>query len=336
MSKRSEKYNRHLEWLKHRQEKIERHRRKKRKYGTNRIVSVGLRYTSDTIIIDFPKIIDLYDKYRCRETLDFFNREFIDIGNYPNGIIFNFLHTRKITLSGGIITRCFFDFLNSKKARISFENITSDKVKQILCHIGLLPEVKMTITYEDIYRWHIQSWDKTQTTRKKLKMDLISAIIKETTGWGERTTKHKRLYEIIPETLFNCIEHAYNGTEDFQKFYLFSGIANDNYVFCVLDRGMGFRATYEKRMKEFLRFDDMENDGDYIRFSIDQDHSSILKEGRGNGLSTFKENILELGGHIFIHSYKGKVVVFPQKRDIQSENRYPLVGSLLQFSIPKR
>jgi hypothetical protein len=65
-------------------------------------------------------------------------------------------------------------------------------------------------------------------------------------------------------------------------------------------------------------------------------HSSLNKRGRGNGLSTLKENILMLGGNIFIHSYTGKVQISQKKKEIQSENRFPLIGSLVQFSIPMK
>jgi anti-sigma regulatory factor (Ser/Thr protein kinase) len=321
--------------MRHRQIKIEGQRKTKKKRGSNRNINVGIRFTKDAVVIDFPKYIDLYEPHRCRRVLDFFNREFGDVDKYSNGVIFNFSNTKKISLSGGITTRCLFDYLKSKKVSININNITSDKVRQILCHIGLLPQGTVQITHDDILRWRIQSWDKKETSRKKLKMDLISTIISEITGWGERTKNHKRLYEVIPEILFNCIDHAYNDQDVFQLFYLFSGIVNDHYVFCVLDRGMGFKATYEKRTRGSLPFDNIENDGDYIRFSIEQGHSSFLKSGRGNGLPTLRENVLSLGGNVFIHSYKGKVVIFKPTREIQSENRFPLVGSLLQFSIPK-
>ncbi|MDR0506933.1 MAG: ATP-binding protein [Dysgonamonadaceae bacterium] len=330
MSKKTREFRKHLNWLKHRQEKIEKRRKSKKKHKRKK--NIGIRFTPESVIIDFPKHIDLYNKYRCKETLDFFNQEFNNMDNYPKGIIFDFTNTRKISLSGGIIIKCLFDFLKSKKTKIIIQNTVDNKVKQILCHIGLVSDEAIQITHDDISRWQIQSWNKKETPRKKIKMDLISSIIQKTTDWGIRTKSHKRLYEVIPEILYNCIEHAYNEDDEFQWFYLFSGIADNNYVFCVLDRGMGFKATYEKR--GVVSPDKIKNDGDYIRFSIEHNHSSLFKSGRGNGLPALKENILALSGHIFIHSYKGEVVIF-KKNEIQSENRYPLVGSLLQFSVPK-
>ena len=334
MNKKKKKYLQYLRWSRNRQAKIEKQKRRKKKHGTNRHLDVGIKFTNDNIRIVFPEIIDLYNNKRCEETLNFFNREYSDIEQYKNGVIFNFSKVKKITLSGGIVLRCFYDFLLSKHTKIKYSGLYKDKIKQILSHIGILEDKNITITHHDISRWNIKHWNKMVTSRKMFKFELISEIIKTTTGWGEQSTVHKRLYEVVPEILFNCIQHAYDDDSLFQTFYLFSGIADSKYIFCVLDRGIGFKATYKKWYEGYLDFNNIENDGDYIKYSIQLDHSSIKKPGRGNGLFTLKENILSLKGKIFIHSYNGRVTISSRKGEIQSENRYPLVGSLVQFEIP--
>jgi hypothetical protein len=334
MNKKKEKFLQYLRWVQNKQVRIEKQRRRRKKRGTNRHLDVGIKFRNDNIRIVFPEIIDLYNNKRCEETLDFFNREYSDIEQYKNGVIFNFSKVKKITLSGGIVLRCFYDFLLSKHTKVKCSGPKIDKVAQILSHIGILKDGNITITHNDISRWNIKHWNKKETSIKKFNVELISEIIKTTTGWGEALSGHKRLYEVIPEIIFNCIQHAYNDDNNFQLFYLFSGIADNKYVFCILDRGIGFKETYQKWHEGYLDFNNIENDGDYIKYSIQLDHSSIKKAGRGNGLFTLKENILRLGGMIFIHSYYGKVILSPKKGEIQSENRYPLVGSLVQFEIP--
>jgi len=334
MNKKKEKILQYLRWVHNKQARIEKQKRRKRKHGTKRPIKVGIRYTTQDIRIIFPEVIDMYNPNRCEETLDSFNREYDDIEQYKNGIAFDFSKVKKITLSGGIVIRCFYDYLLSKHTKVKCSGPIRDKIKQILSHIGILKDENIAITHNDISRWNIRHWNKKETSRKKFNLELISEIIKTTTGWGEQSTVHRRLYEVVPEILFNCIQHAYNDDNNFQLFYLFSGIADNKYVFCILDRGIGFKATYQKWYKGHLDFNNIENDGDYIKYSIQLDHSSIKKAGRGNGLYTLKENILRLGGMIFIHSYYGKVVLSTKKGEIQSENRYPLVGSLVQFEIP--
>jgi anti-sigma regulatory factor (Ser/Thr protein kinase) len=334
MNKKKKRYPKFQRWFKNRLLKIERRKKKKKKRGRNSSIRFGIKYTNNAIKIRFPEIIDLYNNKRGEQTLDFFNREFNDTDKYSGGAIFDFSLVKKISLSGGILIRCFYDFLQFKHTAIKCVEIKRDKIKQILCHIGLLERESSPVIYQDIDRWNIKSWNKKETTKKQFSNEIISEIIKTLTGWEEQSIKHKRLYEVIPEVLFNCIDHAYDGIDGFQWFYLFSGIANNNYVFCVLDKGIGFKATYEKRNKGYLQFDNIENDGDYIKYSIQMNSSSLGKHGRGNGLSTLEENILRLKGNIFIHSYAGKVQISPRRGEIQSENRYPLVGSLVQFSVP--
>jgi hypothetical protein len=334
MKKKTKRSLQYLKWCQNRQKKIEKGKRKKRKAFKKEPLKVGIKYKKYNIRITFPEIIDLYSHKRCEETLNFFNREYDGLDKYNDGVVFNFSKVKEITLSGGIILRCFYDFLLSKKAKIKFNDLSNDKIKQILSHIGILEGNSAVITHEDISRWDIQYWNKKETPKRKFNLELVSKIIKTITGWGEQSTEHKRLYEVVPEILFNCIQHAYDDDNDFQLFYLFSGIADNKYVFCVLDRGIGFKATYEKWHKGQFDFNNIENDGDYIKYSIHENHSSIRKLGRGNGLFTLKENILNLEGSIFIYSYKGKVAVSQKKGEIQSENRYPLIGSLVQFEIP--
>jgi anti-sigma regulatory factor (Ser/Thr protein kinase) len=334
MNKKKEKHLQFLKWLQNRQQKIERKRRRKKRRVTRVSLKTGINYLKDLIKVVFPEVIDLYNHRRCEETLDFFNREYSDIDQYKDGVVFNFSKVKIITLSGGIILRCFYDFLLSKHIKIRCSEVKKDKIQQILSHIGILKDKNIPITHHDISRWTIRRWNKKETTKEKFNVELISEIIKTTTGWGEQTKAHKRLYEVIPEILFNCIQHAYGDDNNFQLFYLFSGIADNKYVFCILDRGIGFKATYKKWHEGYLDFNNIENDGDYIKYSIQQDHSSIKKSGRGNGLFTLKENIMGLGGMIFIHSYNGKVVVSKKSGETESENRYPLVGSLVQFEIP--
>jgi anti-sigma regulatory factor (Ser/Thr protein kinase) len=334
MNKKKKVFLRYRKWFQNRQQKIERQKRRKKKHGTNKPQEIGIKYTKDAIKVVFPEVIDLYNHKRCEETLDFFNREYNDIDNYKNGVIFNFSKVKFITLSGGIVIRCFFDFLLSKHTKVVCCGLKRDKITQILSHIGILKNENIAISYPDISRWTIRQWNKKEISKEEFSCELISAIIKTTTGWGEQSTIHKRLYEVVPEILFNCIQHAYSDISTFQYFYLFSGIVNNKYVFCILDRGIGFKATYEKWHDGYLDFNDIENDGDYIKYSIQLDHSSIKKSGRGNGLFTLKENIMGLGGMIFIHSYNGKVIVSKKNGEIESENRYPLIGSLVQFEIP--
>jgi anti-sigma regulatory factor (Ser/Thr protein kinase) len=334
MSIKDKGYQNYLRWLKNRQLKIEKHKRRKKRCGNKPLLKYRIKYSNNTIKITFPEIIDLYNRKKCEETLDFFNREFSDTDKYSNGVIFNFSLVKKITLSGGIILRCLYDFLRYRHTKIGCVKIKKEKIKQILYHIGILKNEYVQVTYEDISRWNIKYWNKKDTTKKQFSNEIISEIIRTTTGWGEQTPAHRRLYEVVPEILFNCIDHAYSDNGCFNMFYLFSGIADNNYVFCVLDRGIGFKATYQRRTQGYLEFDNIENDGDYIKYSIQMSHSSLKKRGRGNGLSTLKENILGMRGNIFIHSYGGKVHISPRKGEIQSENRYPLIGSLVQFSIP--
>jgi hypothetical protein len=333
MNKKKEKHLQFLKWCQNRQQKIERHKRRKKKRVTKISLKTGISYLKDFIKVVFPEVIDLYNRKRCEETLDFFYREYNDIDQYKNGAVFNFFKVKQITLSGGIVLRCFYDFLLSKHIKIRCSEINRDKIQQILSHIGILKDKNIPITHNDISRWDIRQWNKKETSKEKFNVELISEIIKTTTGRGEQSRVHKRLYEVIPEILFNCIQHAYNDN-NFQLFYLFSGIADNKYVFCILDRGIGFKATYEKWHEGLLDFNDIKNDGDYIKYSIQQDNSSIKKSGRGNGLFTLKENIMGLGGIIFIHSYNGKVIVSKKTGETESENRYPLVGSLVQFEIP--
>jgi len=334
MNKKKERFLQYLRWVQNKQARIEKQKRRKKKRASKSPLKVGIRQTTYDIKIVFPEVIDMYSPNRCEETLDFFNREYNDIEQYKNGVVFDFSNVKKITLSGGIVMRCFYDFLLSKHTKVKCSGLKRDKITQILSHIGILEDENIAITHLDISRWNIRHWNKKETSRKKFNVELISEIIKTTTGWGEQSTVHKRLYEVVPEILFNCIQHAYNDDNAFQYFYLFSGIADNKYVFCILDRGIGFQATYKKWHEGHLDFNDIENDGDYIKYSIQQDHSSIKKSGRGNGLFTLKENIMGLGGIIFIHSYNGKVVVSKKTGEIKSENRYPLVGSLVQFEIP--
>jgi len=334
MRKKKEKYLQFLQWSLNRCQKIERQKRKKKNRKKRSMPKAGIKYTNDAIKIIFPVIIDLYSSKRCEETLNFFNQEYNDIEKYTNGVIFDFSNVKEISLSGGIVLRCFYDFLLSKHTKIKFDGIKRDKVKQILYHIEIFKEEKVIVNQKDISRWTIKHWNRKETTKKKFGNDIISEIIKTTTGWGEQSPMHKRLYEVIPEILVNCIQHAYNDDDNFQLFYLFSGVASNKYVFCVFDRGIGFKATYEKWQKDCFEFNDILNDGDYIKYSIQMDHSSIRKKGRGNGLFTLKENISKLGGAILIYSYKGKVEVSKKRDEIKSENRYPLLGSMVQFEIP--
>ena len=336
MTKRKRKFLQYLKWIRNKQLKIEKQKRRKNKRGAHRHFNTGLRYAKDKIVIVFPEIIDLYNQKKCEETLNFFNREYNDLEKYKDGVIFNFSNVKEITLSGGILIRCFYDFLISKHTSIKCNSIKRDKIMQILFHIGVLKDRNIIVTHKDISRWTIQSWNGKELIRRKFNNELISKIIETTTGWDELSMKHKRLYEVVPEILYNCIQHAYAYNDDysFQNFYLFSGIANRKYVFCVLDRGIGFKETYKIRLKGQLDFNNIENDGDYIKYSIQTDNSSFKIPGRGNGLFTLKENILNLKGAIFIHSYTGKITVSTQKGEIQSENRYPLLGSLVQFEVP--
>jgi len=334
MNKKKEKFLRYLRWVQNKQAKIEKQKRRKKRRAAKKPSKIGIKHKTDVIKIVFPDVIDMYNHNKCEETLDVFNREYKDIDQYKNGVEFDFSHVKEISLSGGIVMRCFFDFLLSKHTKVNYTGLKRDKIKQILSHIGILEDKNIVINHKDILRWDIKCWNKKETSRKKFNLEIISEIIKTTTGWGEQSKIHKRLYEVVPEILFNCIQHAYNDDNTFQLFYLFSGIANNKYVFCILDRGIGFKATYKKWHEGCLEFNDIENDGDYIKYSIQQDHSSIKKSGRGNGLFTLNENIMGLGGLIFIHSYNGKVVVTKKSGEIKSENRYPLVGSLVQFEIP--
>jgi hypothetical protein len=334
MNKKKEEFIQYLKWVKNKQTKIEKYKRRKKKRAYKKLSKVGLVHRKYDIKIVFPEVIDMYNIKRCEETLDFFNRKFDDIEQYKNGVVFDFSRVKRITLSGGIVMRCFYDFLLSKNTKIKCSGLIRNKVIQILCHIGILIDASIKITYKDISRWNIKYWNKKETSRNKFNLELISEIIKATTGWGEQSRVHRRLYEVVPEILFNCIQHAYNDDNSFQYFYLFSGIADNKYVFCILDKGIGFKATYLKWHNNYLDFNDINNDGDYIKYSIQQGHSSINISGRGNGLFTLKENIMELGGMIFIHSYSGKVVVSKKNEEINSENRYPLCGSLVQFEIP--
>lgn len=334
MNKKKENYLKYLRWFLNRKLKIERKNSKKKKHHREAQLKTGIKITENYIRIVFPEVIDLYNSKRCEETLGFINQEYNDIDKYKDGVVFNFSKVKKITLSGGIIIRCFYDFLLSKNTKINCNEIMRDKTQQILSHIGILKNKNIQITHKDISRWTIKYWSKTDITKKKFSNELISEIIKTTTGWEDQSKGHRRLYEVVPEILFNCIDHAYNDENRFQLFYLFSGIADKKYVFCVLDRGIGFKATYQKRQEGRLCFENIENDGDYIKYSIQMDHSSMRTSGRGNGLYTLKENILNLRGNIYIHSYNGKVEISPKKGEIQSENRFPLIGSLVQFEIP--
>ena len=337
--KKKKKDLRYLRWLRNKQCKIEKRSRNRKKRKLNKKISLetGAKLTNDKMRIVFPERIDLYDSKRCKETLDFFNREYDDVDKYKRGVIFNFSKVKTITLSGGIILRCFYDFLVSKHIRIEFDGIERGQIDHVLYHIGILKKENITVTRKDILRWTVKCWNRKETTKKRFGTEIISEIIKTTTGWGEQSEEHKRMYEVIPEVLFNCIQHAYNDDDSFQLFYLFSGIVDNRYVFCIFDKGMGFKATYEKYRRSELEINAIHNDGDYIKYSIQMGSSSIKKLGRGNGLYTLKENITNLGGQIFIHSYKGKVAILPKDKkdkEIQSENRYTLIGSLVQFDVP--
>jgi hypothetical protein len=189
-------YCKYLRWLKNRLLKIERLKKRRKKHGTNSSLKFGIKYSCNAIKITFPETIDLYNRKRCEETLDFFNREFSDINKYSNGIILNFSLVKRISLSGGIIIRCLYDFLRSKHTKVECVSIKRDKIKQILYHIGILKRESIQVTYQDISRWNIHFWNKKETTKKHFSNEIVSEIIKTTTGWGDQSMEHRRLYVI--------------------------------------------------------------------------------------------------------------------------------------------
>lgn len=254
-------------------------------------------------------------------------------------VTFNFRDAEKVSISGGILLKYFYDYIfsySNKKFKVkgvSQEN--RKKIYQIISHIGLLGEnVKEStkITYDDIIRWEIQSWRKNE----KYDQQKISELISRVRNKNESESGHSEIYSSILELLNNCKEHAYayNTSGEFDKFYLFSGIDKESseIVFLVFDAGCGFKTSYLKQGKR--KSISIKGDKGFILDSFKESVSSTREKGRGNGLAYVREKIFALKGDIDIYSYKGIVSFINEKKSESKTAKEKLAGTLIRISVP--
>ena len=301
--------------------------------GYSEKLKVGRIQNSDNKkVIDFPENIDLYNEDNAKKLLDIISDAEKNIST-TNIYQLNFNHTKKITLSGGISLKAFYDKLifNGIEVRVKI-NEHNNKTRQILKHIGLRKNDPIKIIHDDIICWEVRKWEF-KDREDSSAIQEIEPIVKKLCG--EKTILQQNIITVLSEAIWNCFEHAYLDIprDDFQNTYLFSGKHENDIVFCVLDRGIGFRGSFKIYHPTIL--DVFKSELQYIEAALEYGKSKADGFERGSGLPELINDVKDkLNGYVSIYSKKAyyfQDTTNTGGRDRQSD----IQGSLVQIIFSK-
>lgn len=284
-------------------------------------------------IVRFPE--DLY----IEDSSEILIRKINEISSKDN-VRFNFSQVKNISVSSALYIKAYIDsHKNLQNIKISCKE-SNLKMREILQHMEL-KNYGLNISHKDISCWTFRQWTKNNPENySKIFMEEVFPKVLQNRVVSERFSD---IASGLHELLANCCEHAYMDGNVFTGYYFIAGeYENDNgksneFTFCIIDMGQGFRASLQKntgfaKIKERLG---LEQDKDLIkaavegRFNANPDRNS----GRGTGLPAVKEKVKLIDGVLKIYSDCG-IFKFDKNGDNCYERKNSIIGSMITVSLP--
>lgn len=257
--------------------------------------------------------------------------------NHPDRVL-DFRKLKQVTIRGGIILRAFRDeFMETFRHAPSFKPPKNRKMKAVLQFLGYADYGMEYSEYEDIECWDIRSWDAGDDLRMaNPPKEIMEEVIPKCCGNDILDKNSRNLASAVTEAINNSSEHAYVGSKKdavFRKWYLGCGIypGTDRLVFCVYDKGQGFRESMQrdKTIWSFLPL--LDKDYKYI-VRATEGVSGTKEEGRGQGLKKAVDKLKTAGG--FVEIMSGNGFFNSENMSLARDRKVCIEGSVIAFSVP--
>ena len=304
-------------------------KRNKRLHNIKGRIQERIKYT----VVKFPE--NLY----IEDSSEILIRKINEISSEDN-VRFNFSQIKNISVSSALYIKAYIDShkdLQNIKISCKESNL---KMREILQHMKL-KNYGLKISHKDISCWTFKQWAKNnpENYAKIFMEEIFPKVLQDRVV----SNMFSEIASGLHELLVNCCEHAYTEDTGFTGYYFIAGeYENSNgrsneFTFCVIDMGQGFRASLQKntgfaKIKERLG---LEQDKDLIkaavegRFNANPDKNS----GRGTGLPAVKEKVNLIDGVLKIYSDYG---IFKSNKNGDScyERENSIIGSMITVSLP--
>jgi len=246
----------------------------------------------------------------------------------------------RIDICGGLVLKAFFDEYKSrhnKKPRIKAPQIIKTRVIFNYLKIKNYMDVK-NIHEKDVDCWQILSWDESESKEIHFPKLIREQVIPK--GWRGKHSLSEDSSDVaghISEAFYNCIEHAYTGkkeSEKFKRWYFGVGdyMESKRYTFLVYDKGIGIKTRLMDNSDGWLTKASDWTKSDYEMIELATKGMRGASEGRGKGLSSAINELQKNDGEIDIISGYG---YFSTDKERGGKNRKPyLQGTLVAFSFP--
>lgn len=282
------------------------------------------------------EIIKFPDKLFLGEEILF---EKINTAATKDAVNLNFSQVKNISVGSALYIKAYVDAHREKQnIRISC-SAQNKKMREILQHMEL-KNYGIPITHKDISCWLLRHWTKTNPENygKIMNNEILPKVLCNR-GYSD---KFSEIASNLHELLCNCCEHAYDDSDSFTGYYFIAGEyenkkgRSNNFTFCVIDMGQGFRSSLRKNglfseIKEKLN---IELDKDLIKAAVDGrfNASPDKNSGRGTGLPAVKETVHSIHGSLSISSGTG-FYTFDNKESL-TERKNATMGSIITVNLP--
>lgn len=285
--------------------------------------------------IIFPSILRLGDDKAMRQLLGAIKYSLED-----GTRIVDFSKLEVVEITCGIILRAYADeFQQIYNHAIKVIKPINKKAEAILRYLHVMEPNESYKNYPDLECWNILVFDKMNEHDKNIVIGdkLVNEFIPNC--WRNHDYADKESQAVasaVAEIYFNCAEHAYADfcNDDFQKWYIGAGEYpnSKNFVFCIFDRGQGFKRSMQKNIALWGIIRDVK-DSFYLKKAANgcSGLDNAEENGRGKGISTSISRIKEVNGDIVLMSGSGEYSSYTfQSR----ERKLYLRGSLVTFFVP--
>lgn len=284
-------------------------------------------------VVKFPK--NLY----IEDSSEILIRKINEISS-KNNVRFIFSAVKNISVSSALYIKAYVDShkdLQDIKISCKESNL---KMREILQHMEL-KNYGLKISHKDISCWTFRQWTKNNPENyAKIFMEEIFPKVLQDRVVSEMFSE---IASGLHELLANCCEHAYTDGDVFTGYYFIAGeYENDNgrsneFTFCIIDMGQGFRASLRKNTK-FEKIKEMlglKQDKDLIKAAVEGRFNANPNKnsGRGTGLPAVKEKVKLIDGVLKIYSDCG-IFKFNKGEDSCKERNNPIIGSMITVSLP--
>lgn len=215
------------------------------------------------------------------------------------------------------------------------------KMRQILQHMKL-KDYGINITYSDIKCWNVREWHESshENYGKVLMEEILPSVLENKFPSKE----FSRIASGLNELLSNCSEHAYNDEDLFKGYYLIAGEydnmdtgKSNEFSFCIIDMGQGFRASLHKNSGFNKFFGDIGilSDEKLIKEAVDSrfNANKVKNSGRGTGLPAVKKSVEIVNGGLHIYSDAGTYMLNADKERLK-KRMYDIIGSIITVNLP--